>query len=448
MSVPVDTQISDSPALGPLLEEMQTLGEQGSTGPLLSLRQHAGEAFRRLGFPTTRLEEWRFTDVSRVANTRFLPDPRPPELAAERLAPFLYAGCRNVVLLNGRVVSELSDLDISDAPGLTVRSLAEALEEPAVAERIGSLLPPDQHPFVALNTALFRDGVYLEVEAGARLEEPLHLVFLGETPDGQATVSYPRNLFVLGERSECTVIETYASLDDGESLTCPVTEVLAGASSVCKHFKVQKESLAANHLASFQVRLDRATNFSSHAITHGGALVRNDVGALLDGEGAVCTLNGLYVVAGEQQVDNHMRVEHKKPHTYSHELFKGILDGNAKTVFNGRIYVHREAQKTDAKQSNRNLLLSDQAIAHSNPQLEIFADDVRCTHGSTTGHLEEEAVFYLRSRGIDEAAATSLLTYAFASEFVDLVEVEALRRDLQNFLFSRLTGGDIVRQAV
>jgi Fe-S cluster assembly protein SufD len=447
MSATAESEVSATLAGGPFLEQMRAL-EAESPGPLSTLRQEAREAFRRLGFPTTRMEEWRFTDVSRVANGIFSRDERSPALNAERLEPFLYAGCRNVVLLNGRVVTELSDLDTNDVEGLEVRSLEEVLSHGDGSNALGSLAGFSEHAFVALNTALFRDGVFLRIADGAVLEEPLHLIFLSETPGGQATVSYPRNLFLLGEHSQCTVIETYASLDDGETLTCPVTEVLAGPASVCKHFKVQKESLAANHLATFQVRLDRDTNFSSHAITHGGALVRNDVGAQLDGVGAECTLNGLYVVADGQLVDNHMRVEHKKPNTCSHELFKGILDGTAKTVFNGRIYVHREAQKTDAKQSNRNLLLSDRAIAHSNPQLEIFADDVRCTHGSTTGHLEAEALFYLRSRGIDKEAARSLLTYAFASEFVDLVEVEALRRDLQNFLFSRLTGGDIVRQAV
>ena len=418
------------------------------------LQERARARFQELGFPHRKLEDWRFTDVSRVANGTFTTDQRALDalgVSAEDISPLLYEGCRNVVVVNGRVVPELSDLDTSDAPGLTVQPMARALADAdlgaRLGERLSQLAPFDDHAFVALNTAMFTDGVYLEVDRGAVIEQPLHLVFVSQT-EGRATASYPRNLFVLGENSQSTIIETYASLDDGESLNCPVTEIWADAASVCHHYKVQKESLAANHLATFQVRCDRSTNFSTQAITHGGALVRNDVGAQLDGEGGTCTLNGLYVVADDQQVGNHMYVEHKKPNTYSHELFKGILDGNAKTVFNGRIYVHREAQKTDAKQSNHNLVLSDRAVAHSNPQLEIFADDVRCTHGSTTGHLEEDAVFYLRSRGIEKDAATSLLTYAFASEFVELVEVEALRKDLQDFLFSRLAGGDIVRQAV
>jgi Fe-S cluster assembly protein SufD len=253
---------------------------------------------------------------------------------------------------------------------------------------------------------------------------------------------------VAGEASQATVVETYAGLAPGAYLSCSVTEVVAGPGAVIDHYKVQRESRGAFHLSTLAVRQERDANFFSHAVSSGGAITRNDVGAVLAGEGGSCTLNGLYLADGEQLVDNHMRVDHVAPHCFSYELYKGVLDGRARSVFNGLIHVHPGAQKTDAKQSNRNLLLSRAAIANSNPQLEIFADDVRCTHGSTVGQLDDDAIFYLRSRGIGEEAARSLLTYAFASDVVARVKVEAVRHDLEEFLFTRLPKGEVVRQAV
>ncbi|HSU81783.1 MAG TPA: Fe-S cluster assembly protein SufD, partial [Thermoanaerobaculia bacterium] len=270
--------------------------------------------------------------------------------------------------------------------------------------------------------------------------------FLSAGEAGRATLSFPRNLFVADEGSQTTIVETYAG--EGAYFTSPVTELYAGPGAVVDHYKVQRESLAAFHMATFQVQGERASVPSSHSISIGGALVRNDVNAVLDGEGIDCILNGLYFGDGRQVVDNHMRVEHAKPHCASHELYKGVLDGKSRAVFNGLIHVHKGAQKTDAKQSNRNLLLSRDAIANSNPQLEIYADDVKCTHGSTVGQLDEDAVFYLRSRGIGAEAARSLLTYAFASDIVERIKVEPVRRDLEEFLFARLPMGEVVRQAV
>jgi Fe-S cluster assembly protein SufD len=259
-------------------------------------------------------------------------------------------------------------------------------------------------------------------------------------------VTFPRNLFVAGENSQVKLVETYAG--EGAYFTCPVTELVAGPASVVDHYKLQIESREAFHMATFQIEAERSCTPSSHSISIGGALVRNDVNAVLDGEGIDCILHGLYLGEGRQVIDNHMRGEHAKPHCASHELDKGVLDGAARSVFNGLIHVHPGAQKTDAKQSNRNLLLSGSAIANSNPQLEIFADDVKCTHGSTVGQLDEDATFYLRSRGIGEEAARSLLTYAFASDIVERIKVEPLRRHLEEFLFARLPQGEVVRQAV
>ena len=414
-----------------------------------ALRRSAIERFAALGFPTLRQEEWRLTNVAPIARGRFHRPAAADEISADMAAvvPYAFDAAARLVFVDGRFAPRLSDLG-GLPPGVVAGSLAEALDRTPdlVVPWLGQYARFDQQPFTALNTAFLRDGAFLFVPRGTVVAGVVQLLFLGSGDAGGATVSYPRNLLIAGEHSQVTIVETYAG--HGPYFTCPVTEVVAGPSSVIDHYKVQRESRDAFHMATFQIQAEAASAFSSHSISIGGAIVRNDVNAVLDGEGIDCILNGLYLAEGRQLVDNHMRVEHAKPHCSSHELYKGILDGKARSVFNGLIHVHRGAQKTDAKQSNRNLLLSREAVANSNPQLEIFADDVRCTHGSTVGQLDEDAVFYLRSRGIGEAAARSLLTYAFASDVVARIKVEPVRRDLEEFLFSRLPQGEIVRQAV
>lgn len=415
---------------------------------LLTLKREAFEDFANSGFPTIRDEEWRFTNVASIAKGNYT-IAAPQSLTAEEVAPHRYAGGRHLVFLNGVFQPELSDRDSDDA--LVVDSLSRVLESPPAADvlsHLGSYARTESNAFTALNMALTTDGAVIHVPRGKHVEEPIHVLYFSR---GQQSpeASFPRTLIVAEENSQSQIIESFIGLDQKwQYFTAPVTEFALGENAVVDHYKLQKESLEAKHMATQQVWLDRSANYRSHSIQHGGQLVRTDVNAVLDGEGINCILNGLYVVAGKQHVDNHMRVEHKKPNCYSHELYKGILDDRARAVFSGRIYVHKGAQKTDAVQSNRNLLLSENAMVNSNPQLEIFADDVRCTHGSTTGHLEKEALFYLQSRGIPAAAATSLLTYAFASEFVERIKYDPLRNDLNEFLFSRLAGGDIVRQAI
>jgi Fe-S cluster assembly protein SufD len=414
---------------------------------LTALRRQAIERFAALGFPTLRQEEWRLTNVAPVAQGAFhWPDGDPDAVAPGRLAPHTFDAAARLVFVDGRFAPRLSFL--GELPqGVIVASLAEVLaREPERLEPwLARFAKFDRHPFVALNTAFLRDGAFVYVPRGA-VTGPIHLLFLSSGEEGRPTLSFPRNLFVAGEGSQTAIVETYAG--EGSYFTAPVTELVAGPGALIDHYKVQRESLGAFHLATFQVQGERASVPSSHSISIGGALVRNDVNAVLDGEGIDCILNGLYFGDGRQIVDNHMRVEHAKPHCASHELYKGVLDGKSRAVFNGLIYVHKGAQKTDAKQSNRNLLLSRDAIANSNPQLEIFADDVKCTHGSTVGQLDEDAVFYLRSRGIGAEAARSLLTYAFASDIVERIKVEPVRRDLEEFLFARLPMGEVVRQAV
>lgn len=415
---------------------------------LRSKRRQAIERFSDLGFPTLRQEEWRFTNVGPIARTHFSLDVTADGVTTDSIRPFSYEGTVQLTLVNGRFVPQLSDLD--ELPeGIVVCSLAEALEKhpEKVEPHLGRLASFENHPFVALNTAFYGDGVLIWVPRNQVVEKPINLVLVG-SPSAEPIAFFPRNLIVGGESSQVTVVEQYVTVGEGAYLTAPVTEIVAEDNAVVDHYKLQRESTEAFHMATFQLQLGRDSNVSSHSISWGGGLVRNDVNAVLDGEGGEATLNGLYMVEGTQLVDNHMRVDHVAAHCDSHELYKGILEGKSRAVFNGRIYVHPGAQKTDAKQTNRNLLVSPDALCNSNPQLEIFADDVKCTHGSTVGQLDETAIFYLRSRGIGEEAARSLLTYAFAADIVERIKVGAVRQDLEEFLFRRLPKGDIVRQAV
>ncbi len=447
--------IGTIPAPGGLREAVGLLAGQAAPGEperLRELRREAAERFAELGLPTVRDEEWRFTNVAPIARTDLRPAAAAAPLEAAAVEEFLYPDCFQLVLSNGHLVPELSRLE-GLPEGVVVAGLREALQRhPDLVEtHLGRLAGWREHPFVALNTALYRDGAFIRVPRGVVLERPIHLLLVGcpgEQPDEQRVASFPRNLIVAEESSQATVVEQYATCGDGVYLTAPVTEIVNGDNAVVDHYKLQRESVEAFHVATFQMRLGRDSNFSSHSISWGGALVRNDVNAVLAGEGGEATLNGLYMVEGSQLVDNHMRVDHVAAHCDSHELFKGILEGRSRAVFNGRIYVHPGAQKTDAKQTNRNLLLSPDALCNSNPQLEIFADDVKCTHGSTVGQLDDVAIFYLRSRGIGEEAARSLLTYAFAADIVERIRVGPVRRELEEFLFRRLPKGDIVRQAV
>jgi Fe-S cluster assembly protein SufD len=433
------------------LVEFETLEKDLESGPerLRQLRHQAIDRFATLGFPTLKMEEWRFTNVAPIARTEFNLAPERGGIVLGDLAPYRYADSIQLTVVNGHLVPEFSDLRCLPE-GVIVCSMAESLASHAekIDEYLGKYAGFENHAFVALNTALFRDGVFVYVPKGVVVERPINLVNIARPTGDQPVAMFPRNLFVASESSQVTLVEQFATVGEGSYLTSPVTEIVVEDNATVDHYKLQRESSEAFHMATFQIHLGRDGNFSSHSISWGGGLVRNDVNAVLDGEGSEATLNGLYMVEGNQLVDNHMRVDHAQAHCDSHELYKGILEGKSRAVFNGRIYVHEGAQKTDAKQTNRNLLISRDAVCNSNPQLEIFADDVKCTHGSTVGQLDDLAVFYLRSRGIGEEAARSLLTYAFAADIVERIKVQPVRQDLEEFLFRRLPKGDIVRQAV
>ena len=426
------------------------------------MRRDGLETFERVGFPTLKQEVWKYTDVKPIAEAGF---PRASavspatELTEDMLAPWRVEDAHELVFVNGTFAEEHSRLAELPAEAVALPLTRAFVECPAKVEahigryaRFDGEDAPDM-AFAALNAALFHDGGFVHLGSRVVVERPIHLLFVTTARD---VAVYPRNLIVAGRSSQGTVIESYVGLStDGaaedagsEYFTCPVTEASVADDAYVDHYKLQRESAQAFHVATQQSRQGRSCNFRSHSISVGGGLVRNDLKGWLGGEGSDCTLNGLYLVTDRQRVDNHMKVDHAEPHCTSHETYKGVLEGRGRSVFNGLLYVHPDAQKTDAKQSNQNLLLSKDALANSNPQLEIFADDVRCTHGSTVGELDEDAVFYLRSRGLGEAAAKSLLTFAFASEVVSQVRVEAVRKALEEYLFGRLPRGEVVRQAI
>jgi len=407
------------------------------------IRKAAISRFAELGFPTTQHEEWKYTSVSPIVKVPFRPAGYEPDgLTKESLSLHTLgqAASAQLVFVNGRYSPALSSLG-SLPDGVKAGSLATALSgdpaavEPHLARHAGY----QGHPFVALNTAFIQDGAFVSIPKGKVVERPIHLLFVS-THDrrGTATVSHPRNLILAGDDSQTMIVESYIGLNNALYFTNVVTEIVAGESAVVAHYKLQRESEEAFHISTVQASLNHSSNFSSHSVDLGGALVRNDVNAVLDGKGIECTLDGLYMVAGRQHVDNHTRIDHVKPHCSSRELYKGVLGGRSKGVFNGKIYVHKDAQKTDAKQTNKNLLLSEDAVINTKPQLEIYADDVKCTHGTTIGQLDQEAIFYLRSRGIDLEAARGLLTYAFASEMIGRIKVEPVRAQLEHLLLARL----------
>jgi len=415
-----------------------------------AMRARGLERFSERGFPRPNEEDWRFTNVAAVARTRFLRPPAGIDTAAtgRALASAGLAHCHEVVFVDGRHVPELSSPGVPPA-GVAVHSLARArpADWEAFGAELGRRADVVNRPFAALATGLFEDGAVIDFAPGAVVETPVHLIFWSSA-HAQPTATFPRVLVRAGENARATVVESYRGAARGVTLVCPVTELVAEAGAAIDHYKLQHESLDAFHLALFHVEAGRGANVSSQTFSLGAAIARHDVQAVLGGEGAEVTLNGLYLVRGRQLADFHMRVDHARAHTTSHELFKGVLDERARGVFNGRIHVHPQAQKTDAKQTSRNLLLSAEALVNANPQLEIFADDVRCTHGSTVGQLDDQAIFYLRSRGIGLEAARSLLTYAFAADIVERTRVEPLRRQLQEFLLAWIPHGEVVREAV
>ncbi len=405
---------------------------------LIDLRRRGFGSFQEQGFPKRRNEDWRFTRTAPIQALDFeLAGRYQSNGLSAKLAGMTFddADCHRIAIVDGHFDPELSR--IGDLPkGVRAMSLAQAITEvpDLVQAHLGQIADTTANPFTGLNTAFVNDGAFLHLADGAVADKPFHFAFVST---GKGTVSHPRILVVAGKDSEASIVETWSATGEAY-FSNSVVEVACGANARVSHCKVQRERQDAFHIASLQSTLERDARFSSENISIGGSLVRNDVGAHLGGEGIDCRLDGLYLADDRQHVDNHTFIRHAKPHCHSFELYKGILADKSRGVFNGRIYVDPDAQKTDAKQENNCILLSDDARINTNPQLEIFADDVKCTHGATIGQLDEEAVFYLRSRGIGAADARHMLIHAFAGEVLERIEVEAVRNPLEAELFSWL----------
>jgi Fe-S cluster assembly protein SufD len=387
---------------GTLVADFEAFRNAPAFGPegLRTARASAFARFLERGFPTTRDEEWKFTNVAPIAQIEW-------RASAARLS----------------VVNQTLP------EGVTISSVREAAYE-------GPSLK-SEHPFVLLNTAFFEDGLFIHIAPKTVVTEPIHIECVVE-PGADAMMLSPRVFVVVGEQAQVSLIETYSGSEGRPTLTNAVTEVLLGPGAIVDHVKVQQEASTAFHLASTFVHLHRASTFTSQAITFGGRIARNDISATLAGEGAECTLNGLYVADGDTLVDTHTTIDHAQPHCPSHEVYKGILTGKARGVFNGKIIVRPDAQKTDAKQTNKAVLLSGDASINTKPQLEIFADDVKCTHGATIGQLDDTQLFYLRARGIHKTDARNILIHAFASDVLNGIKHDAIRQQLEVALVAKL----------
>jgi Fe-S cluster assembly protein SufD len=414
---------------------------------LLASRKAAIARFSELGFPTTRDEDWRFTNVAPIASLPFKPvlDLIPGRLDATAVARFSFAGlpASRLVFLNGHFSRELSNV-LPAAQGVKIGSLADALQfDPALVEKHLTRHAGVGDAFTALNTAFFRDGAFIFVPAGVTVAEPVHLLFIA-TETGMGATAHPRNLIIAEKNSRLTVIESHVGAADGAYFTNAAEELIVGENAVVEHCKFQDESPSAFHIAAIHAHLGRNCNFIAHSVATGARLSRNNIRTSLADEGVECVLNGLYLTRGEQLADHHMIVEHAKPHCNSHEYYNGILDGHSRGVFHGRILVRPDAQKTDAKQTNKNLLLSDDATADTKPQLEIYADDVKCTHGATVGQLNDESIFYLRARGIGLETARRMLIHAFAGEIIDRIRHTPAREELDKIVWDRLEQNPLV----
>jgi Fe-S cluster assembly protein SufD len=428
----------------PYLESFDRFEAQAKQPPWVFPLRKAGIArFAELGFPTLQQEDWRFTNVGPIARLPFKPifQVSPDSLTQEAIAEFTFGklAATRLVFVNGHYVAELSSSPAPLPQGVIVGSLAAALasDSALIKEHLARYPEGEDNPFVALNAAFFQDGGLIYVPAGKRLETPVHLLHISTSKEVGAT-SHPRNLVIAEAGSHMTVLESYVSTGEGSYFTNAVTELSLGEGAVLEHVKFQDESRNAYHMAAIHAHLGRSCNFVSHSIATGARISRNSIRTALAGEGVECILNGLYLTRGDQLTDHHMVVEHAQPHCTSHEYYNGILDGRSRGVFHGRILVRQAAQKTDAKQTNKNLLLSEDATVDTKPQLEIYADDVKCTHGATVGQLNEESIFYLRARGIGAETARRMLIHAFAGEIIERIRHAPAREELDKLVWERL----------
>ncbi len=422
----------------PLFQRFQLNNDEARPGWIEQLRKSAMAWFAENGFPTSRQEDWRFTNVAPITSLALHPSEGPwRNLTNEeiRLSAFGQLDCYRLVFVDGHFVPALSAQPDGELEAGSLRDYI-ASGKGGIEQHLGHHASFDPNPFAALNTAFFRDGAFVRVPARRVVTKPIHLLFLTTATEPDAT-ALPRNLILAGKESSVTVIESYASLSDLPCLTNAVTELSLETGARIEHCKIQNESENAFHIATLHATQAADSHWLSHSISIGARIARNHIHAALSGQGADCLLNGLYMARGEQLVDHHTLVDHIQPRCESHEFYHGVLDDNSRGVFNGKIFVRQDAQKTNARQTNRNLLLSENAMIDTKPQLEIFADDVKCSHGATVGQLDEDQLFYLRARGIGLESARRMLIRAFASAVIERIPVAEVRAELEHELDKR-----------
>lgn len=408
--------------------------------PFHGLRKEAIESFSKLNFPAAKDEEWRFTNISPLLKNQFVLPQVNKNISSNDLAKFLIDGLEANLLtfVNGIYSEELSS--ISDLPeGVIICNIAGAVEKQneLLEKYFAKYAKHKDNIFSSLNAAFTNNGAFIYIPNGKIIEKPimiLHLVSAGE----DKILVQPRNLFIAGTNSQVKIIESYTSVNGGVYFTNAVTEIICGENAVVEHIKLQNESHNAFHIATIEIDLEKHSNFSSYNVSLGSAITRNNINAKFNAEWSECTLNGLLLTDGTQLIDNHTMIDHAVPNCVSHELYKGVLNGKSKAVFNGKVMVRKDAQKTNAFQQNKTILLSDEALIDTKPQLEIFADDVKCSHGATIGRLDEDSLFYLRARGIGLEQAKTILIYAFASDVVHSINIDPLKDHLEKLLAERL----------
>jgi Fe-S cluster assembly protein SufD len=416
---------------------------------LVPIRRTAIACFADLGFPTTHDEDWRFTNVSPITRIPFQSAQHGDvKLAPQEIELFKFQGllCNQIVFVNGRYSPELSSLRALPK-GIKVNSLAQTLtnNRDTLEPHLARYAEYQQDAFSALNTAFMEDGAFVYIPKGVVLDEPIHILYVSTATSAPAII-HPRNLIVAEDDSQATVVEDYVSLTNDVYFSNVVTEVAVGGNSVLSHYLIEREGKKAFNISTLRIQQARSSNVTSHSVLVGGALVRNNIHPVLAGEGCECLINGLFLSTSRQHMDNYMKVEHASPHCDSRQFYNGILDGRSRGVFHGRIIVHKDAQKTDAKQTNKNLLLSEEAQIDTKPQLEIYADDVKCTHGATIGQIDKDALFYLRSRGIADESARALLLLAFANGSLQRMKVEPIRKRMEALVTEWFTQGKLLEK--
>lgn len=399
-------------------------------------RKDALSNFSRLQFPTIKDEEWKYTSIAPLLKHNFVPSSDKKIVSKELIKSLLFDEMEHslIVFINGRYSAEKSILlDLPD--GVIVGSISDEIKKnnKKLLKHFSKYADHQNHIFTALSTAYTEDGAFIYVPAGKIVEEPIHIIFITDSGN-EKILTQPRNLFVAENNSQATIIEHYVGKENEIYFTNAVTEIVAEENAVVDHIKLQEESKKAFHIARMEVDQERSSNFSSHLISTGADLTRNEFNAKFNDEGGECTLNGLYMIDGTQLFDAHTLMDHAKPHCNSHEHYKGILDDKSRGVFNGKIIVRQDAQKTNAFQENNSILLSNEALVNTKPQLEIFADDVKCSHGATIGQMDDDAKFYLKSRGIGEEASKGILLHAFASDVITSIKIESVRNYIEKII--------------